>query len=227
MGIGLQELQFLANTSEHGNFERVLTIGRQGLHVHPQNVDRLLNVTGSKESKYCEDLFKEYFGATSVDSVDYSNYEGANIIHDMNTPLPYGMEEYDTIIDFGTLEHVYNINQAFTNLSELCAVGGQILHSLPANNNCGHGFWQFSPELFFALYSEKNGYKDTQVFIGDTADLNWTFELDPLTDDERHDIKHHNPVYTMVRTVLATKDFSHKDTYQTDYKYQWNKAAND
>lgn len=28
----------------------------------------------------------------------------------------------------------------------------------PANNFCGHGLYQFSPTLFFSLFSEKNGF---------------------------------------------------------------------
>ena len=47
--------------------------------------------------------------------------------------------------------------------SDLCKNGGTIIHSLPSNNNCGHGFWQFSPELFFSLYNEKNGFKNNEM----------------------------------------------------------------
>jgi hypothetical protein len=28
----------------------------------------------------------------------------------------------------------------------------------PANNQMGHGFYQFSPELFFRVFSQENGY---------------------------------------------------------------------
>ena len=153
MGIGNQEMQFLVNASQHGAFGKTITAGRQGLHVQKQNVEYFLKTENFEESKYCDDMLIKYFGATKVDSIDYSDYEGANIIHDMNEPLE-STEEYDTVIDSGTLEHVFNINEAFKNITKLCKVGGQILHALPANNNCGHGFWQFSPELFFAMYSE-------------------------------------------------------------------------
>ena len=40
---------------------------------------------------------------------------------------------------------------------KLTKIGGMIIHALPANNFCGHGFWQFSPELFYELYSPENG----------------------------------------------------------------------
>lgn len=223
MGIGIQELQFLANASQYGDFGKTITIGRQGLHIQVHQGNHVLGVDNFELSPYCEDMLIKYFGATSVDSIDYSNYEGASLTYDLNEPLP-DLGQYDTIIDCGTLEHVFNINQAFKNVSSLCKVGGQILHVLPANNNCGHGFWQFSPELFFGMYSVKNGYRDTKVFIGDTTDPSWFFELDIPNKDERHDIQHPNPVYVMARTVLNNKEFSHKNIQQIDYSYQWSKA---
>lgn len=226
MGIGNQEMQFLVNVSQHGPFGKTITAGRQGLHVQKHNVEHFLKIENFEHTQYCDSVLIDHFGSSKVDSIDYSDYEGANIIHDMNEPLE-PIEEYDTVIDSGTIEHVYNINEAFKNLSRLCKVGGQILHSLPANNNCGHGFWQFSPELFFALYSEKNGYKNTQVFVGDTADLGWTYELDPPEPGQRLEIEHPRPVYVMVRTVLVRKNFAHKNIQQADYAYQWSKAAND
>jgi len=223
MGIGVQELQFLVNSSHYGDFGKTITIGRQSLHIQKHQAEYYLKDADFKLAPYCEDMLKEYFGSTSVESLDYSDYEGASMTYDMNEPLP-NLGEYNTSIDCGTLEHVFNINQAFKNVSNLCKAGGQILHVLPANNNCGHGFWQFSPELFFSMYSEKNGYTDTKVYIGDTTNPDWFFELDQPVGNERHDIQHPNPVYVMVRTVLANKDFSHKKIQQGDYVYQWSKT---
>ncbi len=60
---------------------------------------------------------------------------------------------------------MFNIAQALENCVKLCKIGGQILQAVPANGECGHGFWQMSPELFFSLYSERNGFIETEVFI--------------------------------------------------------------
>ena len=44
--------------------------------------------------------------------IDNSNHEQASKIHDMNLPLPKKMHsDYDTVIDVGSLEHIYNIPQ--------------------------------------------------------------------------------------------------------------------
>ena len=87
--------------------------------------------------------------------------------------------------------------------------------------------WQFSPELFFSLYSERNGYKNTEVLLGDTTNPNWTVMLNPPKEGERHDIQHPNPLYVMVRTVLAREDFSHKNVQQSDYSYIWSKSKDE
>src|SRR6516162_6511281 len=50
--------------------------------------------------------------------------------------------------------------------STVRAIGGTVAGLARSGRNyCGHGFWQFSPELFFSLYSEKNGYSDTRIFL--------------------------------------------------------------
>src|SRR5258708_37485432 len=95
---------------------------------------------------------------------------------DVGKPL-VSDEEYETIIDCGTAEHIFEVSQVLRNLSGLCASGGQIVHVLPANNFCGHGFWQFSPELFFSLYSAASGYGETEVFLADLRDPGEWFEV--------------------------------------------------
>ena len=100
-------------------------------------------------------IFTEIFKAKSVSSLDNSSYENADEIIDLNLPINKGYKEFDSVIDFGTSEHIFNVSQCLKNISSLCKINGQIIHCLPSNNSCGHGFWQFSPELFFQLYQRK------------------------------------------------------------------------
>ena len=163
-----------------------------------------------------------------MDSIDASNYENASIIHDMNNPLPENLrQQYDTIIDAGTLEHIYNIPQALENCSLLCKPGGQIIHMLPANNFCGHGFWQVSPELFLSLYTNENGYRDTEVFLtyaSPQREINW-YRVKKPENGERINIYSSREVYVVVRTVLYEKKFSHRNVQQSDYLFMWNKNS--
>lgn len=226
MGIDVHALNFLRYTKKKKLLGNTLTIGRQGLHVDEAKVRSLLGAPMTyRNQKYCETLLLEYFGATIVDSIDVSDFEKATHIVDMNRPLPDHLRgQYDTVIDGGCLEHVFNVTQALKNCSLLCKVGGQILHILPANQSCGHGFWQFSPELFFSLYSEDNGYRETEVWVTNIADeSNWYLAKKPAIGD-RLLVSSTDVIYLLVRTVLERSDFSHENVQQSDYQYQWNKT---
>ena len=75
-----------------------------------------------------------------VDSMDASDYEGANIVHDLNLPIPPALRErYDLVWDGGTLEHIFNFPVAIFNAMHMVKVGGHLLLETPTNNQCGHG----------------------------------------------------------------------------------------
>lgn len=143
----------------------------------------------------------------------------------MNKPLPPQLIsnelKYDTIIDFGSLEHIYNAPQAFKNISTLLADGGQILHALPANNWCGHGFWQFSPELFFSLYSDVNGYANTKVFFADLSDNKHWYEVRKPENGIRSCMESCTEVYVLVITKKISTFFSHDTVQQSDFVLTW------
>ena len=224
MGIDVHALKFLRYARTHRNFGKSITIGRQRLYADERLVGSAISAGSDyKNDGYCEQLLVSHFCATSVDSIDNSGYENASIIHDMNLRLPSELwRVYDTVIDGGCLEHIYNVPQALENCSLCCKPGGQILHILPANNFCGHGFWQFSPELFFSLYSDQNGYQDTEVFLADLKNTSKWFRVKAPTDGRRVNTISSAEVYVLVRTVLRnTGRFSHNNVQQSDYVFGW------
>jgi hypothetical protein len=105
-------------------------------------------------------------------------------------------------------------------LSILCRAEGQILHIVPANNFCGHGFWQFSPELFFSLYSEPNGYRDTTVFFANLEDTRHWYEVSKPSNGHRAAIKSPGRVYLLVRTRKVSH-VSRDSIQQSDYVHAW------
>lgn len=226
MGIDVHALNFLRYCKEKKQFGNTLMLGRQENHVD-KSVLANLNVSKSLySSKYSEDIFIEVLSSTSIHSLDYSNYEGAEIIADLTGEIPQQiLNRFDTVFDGGVLEHVYSIPQALLNVSKLTARGGQIIHVLPANNFCGHGFWQFSPELFFSLYSEKNGYKDTEVFLADLTNCSiWYRVIKPAAGKRTFSLSS-QPLYALVRTTLSESGFSHKDIQQSDYVHAWDSQS--
>jgi SAM-dependent methyltransferase len=169
---------------------------------------------------YCERLLIDYFGASSVDSIDNSSFEKASVIHDLNRPVPSELcRLYDTVIDAGTSEHIYDVTEALKNCSRLLKPGGQIIHIVPANNFCGHGFWQFSPELFFSLY--KDCYENTEVFLADLSNIRIWYKVKPPADGQRVNVISSAPLYLLVRTVLRGTDFQHDQVQQSDYVLRW------
>ena len=68
------------------------------------------------------------------------------------------------MIDSGSLEHVFNISQALRNCLEMVESGGHFISIGPANNAMGHGFYQFSPELYFRILSPHKSRGGRQPF---------------------------------------------------------------
>jgi len=223
MGIDFHAFNFLRYVAQSGPFGETITIGRQDLAVNPVALSRLVTPTAAYvPSAYCDNILIDQFGATKVDSIDNSGYEDATHILDLCQPIPEALfGKYDTVIDAGTTEHIFEAPRALKSMSELVRPGGQVIHILPANNFCGHGFWQFSPELFFSLYSQKNGYRDTQVFLADLTDKWRWYEVMAPQGGRRINVASFAELHVMVRTVRTGATFSHKHVQQSDYLYQW------
>jgi hypothetical protein len=226
MGLDIHGINFLYYASKKNKLRKTVTLGRQGIHVSSEEIMNILKLDRIiKYGEYCEELLKDQFGASLVDSYDNSDYENATHIQDFNKLFDLH-EEYDTVIDLGVLEHLFNVPNALLNISKLCIIGGKIIHILPANNFCGHGFWQFSPELFLSLYSKKNGYDNTEIFLADLKDnLHW-YKVKTLPAGERLTFASCSQVYVLVITTKISSVF-YDNVQQSDYLYLWNNSNKD
>jgi SAM-dependent methyltransferase len=166
MGINRDTAAFLCEARAAGaSFERVLTLGRQNLNVDRDALRELAarhdvaNADGAAGT-YCEPFFTRFLGAERIDAVDNSGYEGAALTHDLNKPIPDTWDErYDAVVDGGTLEHVFNFPLALANCMRMVRTGGRLYIFTPANNQLGHGFYQFSPELFYRTLAPAHGFE--------------------------------------------------------------------
>jgi SAM-dependent methyltransferase len=104
-------------------------------------------------------------GAESVHSADFSAYENPDFIIDLNKPVdPAHYNQFDVIMDAGTLEHVFDVATAFDNVNRMLRVGGNVVIFVPASNAIDHGFYSFSPTLFFDYFGD-NGYSQMSCYL--------------------------------------------------------------
>ena len=94
-------------------------------------------------------------GFTEVVALDYSGFEGASIIHDLNAPdiPPELQHQFDVVIDHGTLEHVFHLPNALHAIFQFLKVGGRAITSSPSSGFFDHGFYMFQPTLFLDFYT--------------------------------------------------------------------------
>jgi hypothetical protein len=175
---------------------------------------------------FAEPLF-ECLGATCCEAIDVSAYEGANLVHDMNEPLPAGWaERHDLVFDGGTLEHVFHFPQALHNAMQLLKVGGWFVGFTPANNWFGHGFYQFSPEVYYRALSKQNGFSKCAVFmVPEGIRLSWYLVTDP------DQLKTRTNLINSLRTPLLVVAKKSAPTpaklrlQQSDYLSYWSQNA--
>ena len=167
--VGLQAISLALQWCE--KFHIALTLGRQNLNVNYSAVKNsfnqlgLVTPAGDIMQPYCESLLR-HLGFDNVVSLDANSYENATIIHDMNKPIISDMK-YDFIFDGGTIEHIFNIPQVCQNIIDILEIGGILCSCTTNNNYSGHGFYQFSPELFLKTFSEPYGMKIINMFLAE------------------------------------------------------------
>lgn len=166
MGLDINTLHLLTHLERSCSnpidaFSHILTIGRLDLNIFPKTLKKHLGKRYNSKRLYlhADDLILSLFSPVSLHSLDYSDYEGATLLHDLNTAIPpVWHNHFGLVIEGGTLEHVFNFPQAIQNLMSVVKPGGYLLLQLPCNGWPGHGFYQFSPELFHNLFNRTRGW---------------------------------------------------------------------
>lgn len=223
----------LACKADGADFGEVITLGHQYLWARPPVIQAQCHALGLKppeesiyQAIYADDFFK-WLGAQSVDSIDASDYEQATLIHDLNFKLgPENFARGSAVLDIGTLEHVFNFPQAIENCMNLLKVGGDFIGISPANNLVGHGFYQFSPELFFRIFSAENGFKVQRMILADLKANRWFEVADPQAVGARVTLRNCWGAYLMIwaRKEADLTPFRQMPQ-QSDYSSDWKQSA--
>lgn len=147
----------------------LLTLGKQTLLLSRYQLKRYAKKAGFPlDIPPCSDIYaplldRDFFsmlGFNRIDSLDYSNFEGATIQFDLNsgeTPEQY-REAFDVIYDGGTIEHVFHLPNVLKTLVWMLKPGGRLIHLSPASNHLEHSFYMFSPTFFYDFY-KTNGFE--------------------------------------------------------------------
>lgn len=105
-----------------------------------------------QDDGYAETVFRS-LGFGPVETMDFSAYEGAQLLHDLNTIPSEGLEEqFDFIFDGGTIEHVFHVPNALESVYRMLKPGGRFLSLNGFNGWYGHGMYQFNPELVWTFW---------------------------------------------------------------------------
>lgn len=240
MGLDINGTKFLLYAKSLGvSFARTAMIGRQGLLLNPDSLQKNLRDFGysltlpeveqlfTESHRYAEPLLK-LLGAGEISSFDASDFEGATYIADFNEPvLPSFQNKFSVVLDGGTLEHVFNFPVAIKNCMEMVQPGGHFLGITPANNFFGHGFYQFSPELFFRIFQPINGFKLLQLIaLEDSPVSEWFAVADPDQVKKRVTLVNTSPSYLLIiaQKVASIPIFA-APTQQSDYTAGWEAKA--
>jgi hypothetical protein len=235
MGVDIQALRFLARSHATASFDSFLMLGRQWTKVTVVDLERELAPLGipvtqlhaaavkARQSGFIEPVI-EAMGARSVDSMDFSDYEQATIVHDINQPVVDSLKEkFSCVLDGGTLEHVFDFPRAIRNAMEMVAVGGHYLGVSPTNNIPGHGFYQLSPEIYWRIFSEPNGFEIEEVSVCEVRRGAPFYRIeDPMKLGRRVMFVNSRPAYVMVRARRMRRTDIFKTTpQQTYYEAKW------
>ena len=238
MGVDIYVLDALLShaqryPSEYGN---TLWLGRQGFHVDDSLAPTVEEVLRRRRPEwglddvrdtdpYASRLFQS-LGSTRIRALDINAFEGADIIHDLNGPVPEQLHsQFDTIFDGGTLEHVFNIPVALDNVFKMLKPGGLFLSVNGANNQLGHGFYQFSPDLFWSFCRSQPGcVVETIELVAMAGRPNGTATSDPSIDGRRQEIgvtPHSTYLFAAARRGWSA-DAGGVPPQQSDYVALWN-----
>lgn len=223
------------------DFSKAAMIGRQWLRIDAGVVEEIGSAlklapapSGLRRSRFAEPFF-QYLGADQVDSFDVSDFEQATHLHDMNLPLPESFRgQYSLVFDGGTLEHIFNAPQALKNCMDMLRIGGYFVQVTIGNNFMGHGFWQFSPELLYRVFSIENGFDCLGVLTQELhgygnrrVGSDFYLAQDPAKLGWRVELQNGSPTYliTIARRRAEVPIFA-RFPQQSDYQALWSISAN-
>jgi len=187
--------------------EAIAIIKKEKIRIPPQLIEETLGTVdnstryGKNTGRISDVAFFKLLGIEYMEVMDVSDYEDADIIHDLNYPIPDSLKKkYDYIIDGGTFDHLFDLKTAFKNLNLMLKDDGRFLAWNAASNFTGGAYISFGPDFYFD-YLMLNKFAYTKVWVVEIKDIaqreNWKFyEFEGL--DKYTMLNCKNPLMTVV-----------------------------
>lgn len=114
-----------------------------------------------------DEFFWKSLGFSAVDCLDCVADESPTVIFDLNNVcVPEWLQgRFDVIVDGGVMEHIFHVPHVLQNLYHMVCPGGRIIHLSPTSNFVDHGFYMFSPTLFWDFYKANGFEMNTFQFV--------------------------------------------------------------
>lgn len=169
MGISKTTSVLLCELADQGLLKgKLLQLGVQRISPESKKIVKIRSKALGSESIQTgtgKHRFWVALGFEKVSGLDYDDFEGADIVCDLNLPISEdNIEKFDVVFDGGTMEHVFNVKCFLENIDRLLCLGGIVIHEVPSSNAIDHGFYSFSPTLFLDYYT-KQGYEVIEIFL--------------------------------------------------------------
>ena len=121
------------------------------------------------------------------------------------------------------LTTVFDFPRAIANCMKMVAVGGHFLGVTPTNNLMGHGFYQFSPELFFRVLTPENGFVMERMIAFEMTPLAAWYEVtDPAQARGRVKLTNRRPTCLLIQArKVARVPLLTVTPQQSDYAVKW------
>ena len=164
---------------------RLLTLGRQTILVDAARLQTLLTGYGiawdptlatydsttvqavqAPGKEYVTDaaFFKSFAPEASLDVMDVTDYEGANLIHNLCEPVPkHFCETYDVIFNGSILDNIFDPAQALRNMSRMLKSGGRVIH-IEMASNYAYEYLIYSTDWFIDYYT-LNDFRDCRIYV--------------------------------------------------------------
>ncbi|XOV79279.1 MAG: hypothetical protein ACFHVJ_20570 [Aestuariibacter sp.] len=151
MGLSRAAARFFIDLSNELDLSgHALTLGRQALSFSSNDLPESFRPKVGPQ--FNDQEFLKALGFSQVSALDIDDYEGAGYLADLNQPDIDLGKQFSCVFDSGTLEHIFHLPNALSNIYNLLEVGGRIVHTLPVANRVDHGFYMFSPTWFWDYY---------------------------------------------------------------------------